>query len=193
MAELNPLALMPAQHDFLQQWHGCRGSWTCPKCAILCVCDSSGKAGTRVGNTRYINGPCACGMAKCPECDYDGWATFFSPPAMPPKPVSKTCGNCRFWGRLRRKDGTEEVQQGEWRQCGRAAHDSRANCLNEAELLELYGDWADFNGNPIHNDYTRGVMASPIRQELAVVQDGSGYHAALKCRADFGCVLHEPS
>jgi hypothetical protein len=29
------------------------------------------------------------------------------------------------------------------------------------------------------------------QEEKAVVQDGSGYYAALKCRADFGCVYHE--
>jgi hypothetical protein len=110
---------------------------------------------------------------------------------MPPKPVSKTCGNCRFWGRLRRKDGTEEVQQGEWRQCGRAAHDEDTDCISEEELLDLYGEWPIGSDGPVHSESTRQKMARPIRQELAVVQDGSGYHAALKCRADFGCVLFE--
>jgi hypothetical protein len=28
--------------------------------------------------------------------------------------------------------------------------------------------------------------------DKAVVVDGSGYFAALKCRSDFGCVYHEP-
>jgi hypothetical protein len=28
--------------------------------------------------------------------------------------------------------------------------------------------------------------------ELAVVIEGSGLFAALKCKGDFGCVLHEP-
>jgi len=28
-------------------------------------------------------------------------------------------------------------------------------------------------------------------EERAVVKDGSGYFAAFRCKADFGCVLHE--
>lgn len=100
------------------------------------------------------------------------------------------CGTCRFWGRLRRTNGETEVQEGEWRQCGRAAHDKDHDCEPEQEILDLNGNWV--NGVAVHDEYSLRKMNSPLRRELAVVQDGSGYYAALKCRADFGCVLHEP-
>jgi hypothetical protein len=77
--------------DPLAKWSGgCVGSWRCPSCKVLCVCDSSGKAGTREGDVRYVWGPCCCGMSICPECGHDSFAKyreslrdlFISPEAM---------------------------------------------------------------------------------------------------------------
>lgn len=52
-------------------WQGCISSKTCPKCGVDLVCNSSGKAGIREGNTRYILGPCCCALSKCSECGHD--------------------------------------------------------------------------------------------------------------------------
>jgi hypothetical protein len=48
---------------------GCISSQTCKNCGIKLVCDSSGKAGTKQGNVRYILGPCCCALRTCPECN----------------------------------------------------------------------------------------------------------------------------
>lgn len=39
---------------------GCKSAYHCPYCHIDYICDSSGKAGTKDGNTVYIWGPCCC-------------------------------------------------------------------------------------------------------------------------------------
>lgn len=95
------------------------------------------------------------------------------------------CGNCKFWGRLikSRRGNPLPDQVGEWRQCGRFIHDDNGYCKPEAEI-RLEEDW-DAN-------WDQRQLKHPVRMELAVVQDGSGYFAALKCREDFGCVLFEP-
>lgn len=50
---------------------GCISSTECPFCHVKLVCESSGKAGTRTEDTRYIWGPCCCGLHVCPECGHD--------------------------------------------------------------------------------------------------------------------------
>lgn len=37
------------------------------------------KAGKTEGNTRYIYGPCCCGLSKCSACGHD-WGYKFEPP-----------------------------------------------------------------------------------------------------------------
>jgi hypothetical protein len=54
----------------IQQGIGCIDTWECPNCHVKLVCDSS-KAGQRSGNTRYIYGPCCCGLTVCSECGYN--------------------------------------------------------------------------------------------------------------------------
>lgn len=102
------------------------------------------------------------------------------------------CGSCKFWGRLPRKNGEVEVQDGEWRQCGRVLHDEDSVCQPDKELVGLYGQWDPKTDMMVHDEFSLKKLNDPIRRELAVVQDGSGYHAALKSRADFGCVLFAP-
>jgi hypothetical protein len=48
-------------------YQGCISSFTCTRCGLHVVCDSSGKAGTREGNTAYVLGPCCC-IKICPDC-----------------------------------------------------------------------------------------------------------------------------
>lgn len=73
------------------------------------------------------------------------------------------CGTCRFWGKnVPDPHGEISDQTGDWRQCGRVVHE------------DSYFQGKDF------------------QKELALVVDGSNFFAALKCRSDFGCVLHEP-
>jgi hypothetical protein len=96
------------------------------------------------------------------------------------------CGNCKFWGKGARtypQASPEDQTTGEWRQCGRVQHDDHARCRPEDDIRDEY----DFD--PIRAEE---MVEDPIRRELAVVTDGSGYFAALKCREDFGCVLFEP-
>ena len=83
------------------------------------------------------------------------------------------CGQCRFWGE---KDDANQ----EWRQCQAVPHDEDGAT-----------DKRPFNGKGIEPSYPDAQGAKEMRENLAVVQDGSGYFAALKCRADFGCVLFE--
>ena len=53
---------------------GCTNEWTCPKCKLKHISHTP-KAGTKEiingQEVRYIAGPCACGMGKCSECDYE--------------------------------------------------------------------------------------------------------------------------
>jgi hypothetical protein len=84
----------------------------------------------------------------------------------------KTCGTCPFW------TGREALSEaGEaFRQCQRLVHDQNRDV-----------DGYDREEEPAI------ARQTTLRRELAVLQDGSGYYAAIKCRADFGCVLHEPA
>jgi hypothetical protein len=88
----------------------------------------------------------------------------------------------KFWGHnIRDYSGRLKPDQTdpEWRQCGAIKHDARGHCYGVADL-EIYG-----------TDAVSELVNMPLRRELAVVQDGSGCHAALRSRADFGCVLFE--
>lgn len=77
------------------------------------------------------------------------------------------CGNCRLWG-------TEDDNNGVYRQCAAALHDE-------------YG----LAGKPL-DQWTSEQEHRRINDCPAVAVDGSGYWAALRTRDDFGCVLFEP-
>jgi hypothetical protein len=89
-----------------------------------------------------------------------------------------TCGTCKHWGNT--KD-----EQYRFRRCLRVFSctevrgpddEERANRTDEE--IEKWGAWGA--------DEIR-----KLRSEKAYTVDGSGYYNALKCREDFGCVLHE--
>lgn len=90
-----------------------------------------------------------------------------------------TCGDCKSWGVIKKESGATDTQSGDWRQCGRFVHDVRGDTE----------DWRD--GFENDSDEKEKARIRATRKELAVVQDGSGYFAALKSRADFGCVMFE--
>lgn len=58
---------------------GCITARQCPACKVNLVCDSSGKAGSREGDTRYIQGPCCCMPVTCPECGHEPFGLDFTP------------------------------------------------------------------------------------------------------------------
>lgn len=80
----------------------------------------------------------------------------------------KTCGSCKHWG--------AEGERGKFRRCTRIVHDHQ----------DYTDDRTVYASDPTIDD-----EAKAMRQELAVVKDGSGMFATLCCREDFGCVLHE--
>jgi hypothetical protein len=84
--------------------------------------------------------------------------------------IMKLCGTCKFWGND--EDATEQ-----FRWCRAVVHDQ-----------ENYADPDD--------DEWCGAdeLAEKIafrKTHKAIVLDGSGFKAALRCREDFGCVLHK--
>lgn len=81
------------------------------------------------------------------------------------------CGTCRFWGRA--QDAGLN-----YRPCQAAIHDKDFKYCDK--------EWDDEEDRL---ERAEKLKTLPLR--LAVVEDGSGWHAALKCREDFGCVLHE--
>ena len=78
------------------------------------------------------------------------------------------CGTCRYWG------DAEDLGE-RWRRCLGVRHGSTRRTEDGP-----YDVWLD--------DYGQGPRVILSR---AFVADGSDYYAALKCEADFGCVLHE--
>ncbi len=63
-------AVIPAVTHFAPNG-GCISAKDCPACGIHICCDSSGRAGTRQGDVRYVWGPCCCALNVCPECGHD--------------------------------------------------------------------------------------------------------------------------
>lgn len=105
------------------------------------------------------------------------------------------CGDCKFWGKnITRRGRPQEDQTGDYRQCGRVIHDEDGSCKNDDEIEMAFFDMDE--DSEFGRDQTARFnesIAKPIRKELAVTQDGSGYFAVLKTREAFGCVLFEPS
>jgi hypothetical protein len=85
------------------------------------------------------------------------------------------CETCRHWGNQYDRDG-------EYRTCTAVIHDPKGFADDDSSYREdpdIY--------DPEEIEEYRAFRST----HKAVVQDGSGYSAALKPRRDFGCVLHE--
>ena len=86
-----------------------------------------------------------------------------------------TCGTCRYWGKLKDFDFAGIIH----RPCTRIIHDS------------------DYDATPVVCEWDEDEVdegnkrIDKVRNEPALTQDGSGYHAALRTRDDFGCTLWE--
>jgi hypothetical protein len=91
----------------------------------------------------------------------------------------KTCGSCKHWGK---QDEVESSLKAGFKKCYRIIHDEHSD-------TDDYKDDVYDKDDPYDAQFIARMNAT--RKELAVVKDGSGYYAALKCREDFGCVLHE--
>lgn len=89
------------------------------------------------------------------------------------------CGTCKYWG-------DHEDEGARWRRCVAVKH----GVVNRNIDLQEAANYDD-NLLPIVENRTQ-YTDTPIAVSRATVVDGSGYFAALKCEADFGCVLHEP-
>lgn len=92
------------------------------------------------------------------------------------------CGSCKFWG-------LPDESKAKWRSCTAVIHDDG----DATGMTENEGGYT----TPVEE---RGYMRDARKKELIVIRDqhlavavdGSGYHAALKTRDSFGCVLYQP-
>lgn len=85
------------------------------------------------------------------------------------------CGTCKHWGR-------EPNIDPEFREC---------------QVIHLGEDENSWKGGPdaeeIEDEPELAARRIKFRSEnKAFTLDGSNFQAALRCREDFGCVLHEP-
>lgn len=92
--------------------------------------------------------------------------------------MNKTCGTCKYWGNSESKT--------QFRACQKIIHDADYNAGNSRLSDEAYEEDLD-SRRPDQREEEKAFRA----EHNAVVMDGSGYHAALKCRQDFGCVNHQ--
>lgn len=98
--------------------------------------------------------------------------------------MSGLCGSCRHWKPPSERDDFSQVvglpshadydNREEWDELARQA--------DEAD--KLFGTCTRIEMGPVE-------LADPL--PLATVMDGSEYMADLHCRAEFGCILHEPA
>lgn len=88
--------------------------------------------------------------------------------------MKNLCGTCRFWG-----DADDIQKERQYRQCMEMFFDDGGSTgdLSHEPDINRYPAW--------HAEWAEA------RSHKAVVVDGSGYFAALRCREDFGCVLHQ--
>jgi hypothetical protein len=89
--------------------------------------------------------------------------------------MESRCGACRFWGS---DPGDEKTK---FRPCRAVIHDHES----------VSSSWRESDDND--DPEFRPATYDAVHKALAVVVDGSGYMATLRCREDFGCVLFEPS
>ena len=103
----------------------------------------------------------------------------------------KTCGTCAHWGVGSTPNDQEE--QTIYRPCGAVIHDRNYRVKPEFDepLSNENDNWVEVPGDDLPDSYKRKAETeiAAIRKHKAVVQDGSGFYAALKVREDFGCVL----
>jgi hypothetical protein len=102
---------------------------------------------------------------------------------------TKICGNCKHWGTGHEGSGPpapeeSSVEEPCYRPCGAVLFDDRYRANQRYDKKEFIEEYEDL---------TPELQAEidAVRKHKAVTQDGSGYHAALKTREDFGCVLWE--
>lgn len=88
----------------------------------------------------------------------------------------KTCGTCEHWGGHNPRKYEEQFRH---HRCHRVEHDCNRDATADSWLP----------GDPEEDREAAKRRASV--EDSAVVQDGSGYYAALKTREDFGCVYHK--
>jgi hypothetical protein len=89
--------------------------------------------------------------------------------------VSGLCETCRHWTQVEEDWQYDKLVMGK---CG--AIRQREDIIEPARRLE---DW----------DAMEAEENRLLSLEKAIAVDGSGYYAAVRCRGDFGCVLHEPA
>jgi hypothetical protein len=92
-----------------------------------------------------------------------------------------TCGSCAHWG-----DKNKPDEDPMFRACQAVVHDKEWATGKDGHQNQAEEDDFDFERD-VAADIKAEIKA--VRKHLAVVQDGSGFYAALKVREDFGCVL----
>lgn len=90
--------------------------------------------------------------------------------------MNNLCGNCKFWGK--------EKDVGEFRQCQAIIHDKKSLAYN-------HWQWEDEDEFEFDTPEEKQKKLDFRAVNKAIVEDGSGYYAAIKTKEDFGCVLFE--
>lgn len=95
-------------------------------------------------------------------------------------PDELKCGNCQHWG---------DPNEGEFRECQGINFD-KYQWSNEEEFQEIKEYTLD---SPTQKEIETFEKATEFRENnLAIIQDGSGYRACLKTKEDFACSLFLP-
>ncbi|WP_196232895.1 hypothetical protein [Sphingomonas segetis] len=103
------------------------------------------------------------------------------------------CDQCRHWAR---NEPDSFVIYERWSGLGRClAVKERWRVLDNATRDRELGwaddtDWDEFGDQPPPENTWEGVRLAALKKEMAVVQDGSDYHAELLTRPDFYCALY---
>jgi hypothetical protein len=92
------------------------------------------------------------------------------------------CGDCKFWG-------LPDESIAKWRSCTAVIHDDE---WVTAPTVAEGGDARPIEERDYLRDFRKKELLIIRDQHRAVVVDDSGYHAALKTRDSFGCVLFSP-
>lgn len=92
--------------------------------------------------------------------------------------MGDTCATCRHWQFAAPDWQFDELVIGECK-----AIRMREHIEEDAARHLPDGRW---------DDAAEPLIAAALRAERALVVDASGYHAALRTTADFGCVRHAP-
>ena len=92
---------------------------------------------------------------------------------------NRVCGTCKYWA------GNDKIHEAhhEHHPCSRIKHDKDWSATPDMSDSGLY--------RYLDEKEKKECFDSMAATDDAVVQDGSGYVAALKTRKSFGCVFHE--